>query len=262
MLESNSKQYLILLLIGAVSMVVILLIIVSFSWYFFRKKSFFEQQELEERNRDHELRLKRTIEQEEEERIRIARDLHDDIGGLLSSARMNLNFFSINVDETQKKELNQITNLLDEGINKLRNLSKQVSPPLLSEFGLVKAVEFYISLIEDGSSTQFSVLGSMDRFDSIKELMIFRVIQEMLTNSLKHGKPNKIQIEFIDSDAFATIQLKDNGNPFNLHEQDFEGTQLGNGLRNISNRLENCQAKVAYLFDSGYNVNRIFIKRV
>jgi signal transduction histidine kinase len=259
--ESDSKQYLILLLVGAVAMVLILLIIVSFSWYFFQKKAFFEQNVLEERNKEHELRLKQTIEQEETERLRIARDLHDDIGGLLSTTRMHVNFISASCSEPTKNELAQVLFLLDEGISKLRNLSKQVAPPLLHEFGLVKAVDFYISLIKEHSSIEFCLSGNIERFDSIKELLLFRVIQEMLTNAIKHGRPNKVIIDFQDSMQFTSIEFKDNGVPFNYQEFDFHSEVSGSGLRNIANRLENCQAKVVYLFDEGYNVNRISVRK-
>lgn len=260
MIENDSKQYLILLLVGAIAMVVILLVIVSFSWYFFQKKTFFEQQQLVEKNAEHELLLKNTIEQEEKERLRISRDLHDDIGGVLSAARMNLNYILSSINNPQKKELMHISDMLDQGIQKLRNISKQVSPPLLNEFGLAKAVFFYVSLIAENSAIEFKTNGSLKRFETMKELLLFRVIQEMLTNSMKYGAPNFIELKFMDNENFKEIEIIDNGTPFDLVNFNMDSTYSGNGIRNILNRLENCNASIHYSFLSGKNINRILIK--
>jgi two-component system NarL family sensor kinase len=259
----SQQQFNSIFLIGICIVVFILLIIISFSAYFFKKKQEIEKKVILNQNEQYMQLLRLSIEQEETERHRIAKDLHDDIGSLLFSAGMKLNFISKKIDDPEhSKKIDDVNTMIDESVAKIRNLSKSIAPPLLNEFGLVRACEGLSQMLFKNSSLKMNVIGSQTRIHYVREILLFRIIQEFINNSIKHGNPNFIEVEFGEKDKFLFIKITENGIPFNLKNaiSKDETSSIGNGLRNIKTRLENCKAELEYSFIDGKNHNTIYYK--
>jgi two-component system, NarL family, sensor kinase len=217
LLLHTQQEFNSIFLIGIGIVLFILLIIISFSVYFFRKKQVVEKKIIVSQNEQYMHLLNLSIEQEETERHRIAKDLHDDIGSLLFSAGMKLNFIAKNLTDAEKsKEIDEVNLMLDESIAKIRNLSKSIAPPLLNEFGLVRACEGLSKMLLKNVSLKLTINGTQSRVHYVREILLFRIIQEFVNNSLKHGNPNMIEIEFGEKDNFLFIKITDNGLPFHF----------------------------------------------
>jgi len=169
--------------------------------------------------------LHATIQSQEDERRRIGRDLHDGIGSLLANLRMNIN--RLNTAGVQE----QCSLLIDKTITDVRSIAHSLSPPGLELFGLAGAVEDLC----DGIPLKLSIennAGDLKRLAPNTALALYRVIQELLSNTLKHAEATSATITFNEQNGTLTIDYTDNGKGFSISPK-----QTGMGLRNIESRL-------------------------
>jgi signal transduction histidine kinase len=182
--------------------------------------------------------LNAVIESQETERKRIGEDLHDEIGGALSAIKLMLS------TNAQKKEINpeiilSAKQLIDQMIIDVRNIAHDLSPPGLAMFGLYTTLAAFVSLIN--KSGEIAVVIEHDplteeRILSEKEeLAIFRIITQLVANTLKHAAATEIKITFKPAAGCLEILYQDNGKGFDLavlHER------TGIGMQNIISRLQ------------------------
>lgn len=173
----------------------------------------------------------------ENERKRIARDLHDGIGQQLSGLKLgweNLISKLSNKEEKELQQLNKLNSVLDEACNDLRNISHRMMPKALQERGLLSALEELAqkSLGISGiiySLEHFNVAG--ERFDERVELGVYRICQELISNILRHSKANDVTIQLYKSNRHLILIVEDNG--IGIQNTDGEGT----GMRNMMTRI-------------------------
>lgn len=200
--------------------------------------------------RQKQLRSNAVIEAEENERTRIARDLHDGIGQQLSAARLNVSGLqSLARDKTGEESmlLQNALALLDESVKEVRQVSHQMMANTLLRSGLPHAVKEFMDRI--GSRylrVNLEIDGLAQRLDPGTEIVIFRVLQEAVNNIMRHANATEITLQMVKYDAELSVLVEDNGNGF--HVEEVLRSNSGLGLRNIRSRVEFLNGQV--FFDS------------
>src|SRR5678810_24066 len=185
------------LFIGTMGMLVLTVGLVLFIIFHQRKVSRYQRtlQKMEEEQQ--KILLNASIKLQEEERQRLAADLHDDAGPLLATARLYLNENLVNQDKsTQLQSIYQARQIIDDTIQLIRNISHSLMPPTLKNFGLESAVNDLFQKISSSGSMNASCRfhDYRDRMHPEQELIIFRVIQELVNNILKHSNASFIHL--------------------------------------------------------------------
>jgi len=175
------------------------------------------------------------IEGQEKERQRIANDLHDDLGGLMANVKLHFNALkSKNTPELYEKT-NQ---LIDEAYQKVRTVAHAKNSGVIAKQGLLKAVEHMAAKISTSNKIHISVLdhGLDERLENSLELTIFRIIQELITNVIKHAEASEITIHITNHDDSLNLMVEDNGKGFNPSQ--ITKTNKGMGISSIDKRVE------------------------
>lgn len=194
--------------------------------------------------------LKASIRLQEEERQRLAADLHDDAGPLLATARLYLNENLVNMDKaTQLQSIFQARQILDDTIQLIRNISHSLMPPTLKNFGLESATNDLFQKISGSGA-----INASSRFHDYRErlkpeieLTVFRVIQELINNILKHSNSSFIHLTQNNHDGLFILRIHHDGR--GLVQSDFEKlnkSNIGLGLKNISSRLRVAQGRIFF----------------
>jgi len=195
-------------------------------------------QESEKSLRDLALHLLRT---QDEERRQIGREIHDSLGQYLSVLKMKLD--SMSSAPATAEESTQCANIVEECVKEVRTISYLLYPPMLEEMGLKSAIPWYLDGFSkrSGIDTTFQVSDDFERLSRDAELVLFRVLQESLTNVQRHSGSKTADIHIARTDNAVTLLVTDRGKglPTAILEQ---GTQdwmgsLGVGLRGMSERL-------------------------
>jgi two-component system NarL family sensor kinase len=231
--EITKKNYLLAGLVVGIGM----LLLAGFAFY--RKRR--TQQELRlqsELMKQQDMATRSIINAEENERKRIAADLHDGVGQMMSAAKMNLSAFENNIafkDESQKNFFDKIIAQVDESCKEIRSVSHQMMPNALLKSGLASAVKEFLDKIDHRViKINLHAEGLNERLDSNLETVLYRVIQECVNNVIKHSGANNLDISLIrDADGIAAT-VEDNGKGFDISDKaKFEGM----GLKNITSRI-------------------------
>ncbi len=193
--------------------------------------------------------LSAIIEAEETERKRFAEDLHDELGPYLSGIKLFISQFrKEKLSLTQRLQLTEnIDEMIDESIAKTKLISNILMPNILMDFGYIKALESFINKINYAQklNIEFIKPKAVKEINSINEIVMYRIIIELINNSLKHSNCDKIKIAILHKKSI-NIKYQDNGIGFNLEDTIEE--KRGNGLINILNRLKSINAQ--YTFNS------------
>ncbi|MCO5255893.1 MAG: sensor histidine kinase, partial [Lentimicrobium sp.] len=166
------------------------------------------------------------------ERSRLARDLHDGLGGMLSAVKLNLfdvkSGVILETEDVQK--FNRVVNLLDESMQELRRVAHNMMPESLSRYGLKVALNDFCRSIPN---LKFHFFGNEDRLEPRLEVMIYRTIHELVNNALKHASADAINVQLIQQMDSVTLTVHDDGRGF-----DPAAAVTGTGLNNIRSRAE------------------------
>ncbi|ULQ56670.1 histidine kinase [Flavihumibacter rivuli] len=208
--------------------------------------------------------LNASIRLQEEERQRIAADLHDDAGPLLATARLYLNENLVNLDKTtQLQSIYNAKQIIDDTIQLIRNISHSLMPPTLKNFGLESAVNDLFQKISGSGSINASCRfhDYRERLQTDNELIVFRIVQELVNNILKHSNA-----------SFIHLTQNTNGNKFYLRlhhdgkgitQADFERmnkSSAGLGLKNIQSRLKVLQGRIFFEKDPSQTYYKVTIE--
>ena len=197
--------------------------------------------------------LEASVASQENVRRQIGGDLHDEIGTLLSATRMSLSQISKYEDNPIKRDilLKQTQVLLDDTLNNVRMLSKELMPSTLDEFGLIIALKDFTEKMTEytGIMICFSHGELSEVFDKKIELALYRTTQELVNNALKHAKANliSVQLQVIKNDL--VLQVYDNGIGFDLAE--VNQPNRGIGIKNIESRISIIKGKIKIDVEKG-----------
>lgn len=207
--------------------------------------------------------LSASIKLQEEERQRIAADLHDDAGPLLATARLYLNENLVNQEKAQQlQSIFSAKQIIDETIQLIRNISHSLMPPTLKNFGLESAVNDFFQKIN--VSVSINVNSRFHeykvRLKPEKELLIFRVVQELINNVLKHSNASFIHLTQHNGDENMLIRLHHDGR--GLSQEDFirmSNSNIGLGLKNIQSRLNVIHGDILFQHDASQSFYKVTI---
>jgi signal transduction histidine kinase len=242
MFEESNSIFLIYF-IGTLGM---LLLALSIFFFFltYQKKMLKKQLELNEtRAKQQEEILRNTITAQEKERKRIAQDLHDEVGAMLSVVKLNVGRIEKKSEEQVAKKLAAETKTyLDDVITQVRRISRSLLPPSLEKLGLYFAIEELCNWVNKSEQLRLECWksGEQFRFDTKKELAVFRIIQELLNNAIKHSEASIININArFSPNNNLMISVSDNGLGFELKEKMVTGL----GLKNLESRTQIMDAR-------------------
>ena len=179
---------------------------------------------------------------QEEERRRIARELHDDLSQMLTGLVLNIatTEMLINSDPTAaKKRLESIREQTSKAVKEVRRLMRDLRPNLLDNLGLVPAISWYAEnyIGPSGIEAKLDILGSDQRLTPSVEIVIFRVIQEAITNVVKHSQAKTVYIRINFSPSAIIGSVEDDGIGFNITSSDYASSS-GMGLLGMQERIE------------------------
>jgi len=189
---------------------------------------------------------------QEEERSRLARDLHDGVGGLLSGVKLSMSNMKGNVflSEENAESFNNVILQLDQSIAELRRVSHNMMPEALIKYGLKEALENYCENINVSGKikVRLQTYGMDKRMEQSTEIIIYRMIQELLNNVIKHADAKNVLIQLIRKDDHFNLTVEDDGKGFDVNEIE---NKRGAGLSNIKARAEYLNGNVDIVSKKG-----------
>lgn len=180
------------------------------------------------------------LEAQEKEKKRIAQDLHDGLGQVLAATQMNFNSLSRDCFSGENEVyFNRIKELLGKSITDVRSISHNLMPLEIETLGFVKTIELLVNRMESLTGISLRFFTNQPNFTPEQQLSthLYRIIQEFISNSIKHGNAKEIDIEIEHSRSKINIYLRDDGKGFNVEKVLDKSTSKGIGLTNILNRI-------------------------
>lgn len=193
---------------------------------------------------------------QEEERRTIARDLHDDIGSLLNIIHLNANKLAEGINTDSRATIDAIVSLTSKTIKTTRHISHKLLPPILEKFGLSAAIQELfeeVSLTGDISASHQLQIAE-DKLTDDEKLNIFRITQELVNNSIKHGNATEITLEIAQTNKGLYYSYHDNGKGFNPAK-----ANKGLGMQNIENRAEMLNGSIKFKTEDGKGVAALLL---
>ncbi len=216
------------------------LLLILLTYLFYNR---YKLKQKEERQRDlihqQESRSRAIIEAEEKERIRIAQELHDGIGQQLSAVKLNMSSLQSSLGNSNAEHqllLQNAIEIIDESVNEVRTVSHNMMPNALIKSGLGIAVREFLNRISstDKLKIELEINGLNERLESTTETILFRVLQEIVNNMIKHSEASVVNIQLIRYGDELTMMIEDNGVGFDPDNIKSDGI----GLKNIRSRIE------------------------
>ncbi|MEO6868116.1 MAG: ATP-binding protein [Ginsengibacter sp.] len=189
----------------------------------------------------HEGSIKQQIKYIENEKGRIAVELHDDIGASLSAIKLRLQCLELD-DNSQQVNINFAENQIDIIMQKLRGISQHMMPEKLKRKGLKMALIELVDYMLEGSKIRAHFSATEINIENDAAIQLYRIVQEILNNLLKHSQASNVDISIEQDYQMFTLKITDNGKGFSKH--DVIKNSEGIGLRNIMARIDILNAKL------------------
>lgn len=236
-LELKSKNQWLILGFG----IGFILLIGAGFWFYKYREIVLERRLTVAKREEQRLRFLEVIQAQEKERTRIASELHDGIGHLMAAIKLNSSAIQVS-DERNKQILNNTQEIIDQAAKEVRQISHQLMPQSLSELGLLASLNELANRINKGGKIQITVLKNEPiKLDKATEVAVYRIVQEVLNNTLKHANASEFSIDYVLDEHIFTLILKDNGKGFSLEEME---KTIGIGWKNIRSRVELVNGKM------------------
>ncbi len=260
----GSEDEILIIILIAVGLLVLMSVAIVLFFYFSRKKII--KTELEKANLKISYQkeiIQSTLIAQEDERKRIAQDMHDAISSKLNIVSLNANFLTENgiTSEDANKFGESILSVTTTVLESSRRIAHDLLPPTLEKFGLQAALEELCE--EAGVSISFQILSTLDYEENFlgkdEELHLFRIAQELFSNTIKYASASVIEVSLVSDSTGAIFNYKDNGNGFDLSEA---RRAKGLGLSGIENRASILDADLTIesSLGSGISVSVILSK--
>ncbi len=252
------------LILGTIGMFVMAITLVSVVVFHQRRVIKFNKQLQKMEEEKQQMLLKASIRFQEEERQRIAADLHDDAGPLLATARLYLNENLIHQEPAvQLQSIFSAKQIIDDSIQLIRNISHSLMPPTLKNFGLESAIKDLFEKINGSGVINASARfhDNRERLKEEQELLVFRVTQELVTNIIKHSHAGFIHLTQNVQGNFSYFRIHHDGK--GILQSDFEKfnyDSVGLGLKNIESRIKVLRGSISFDIDSTNTYYKVTIE--
>jgi len=264
LLQATKEGISLVLFMGTLGMLVLTIGLILFIIFHQRKVIRYQIRLQQMEQQQQQILLNASIRLQEEERQRLAAYLHDDAGPLLATARLYLNENLVNQDKaTQLQSIYQARQILDDTIQLIRNISHSLMPPTLKNFGLESAINDMFQKISGSgqinASSRFHEYK--DRLKPEKELIVYRVLQELINNILKHSNSSFIHLTQNMQNGSCLLRLHHDGR--GIVQTDFEKlnkSNIGLGLKNISSRLKVAHGNILFEKDASQTYYKVTIE--
>ncbi len=250
----------VLIILSTIAILVVVMMMISVYILFLRKRSqFIIKQKEKEALFERELAAAQ-VEMKEQTLSYVGRELHDDLGQKLSVVRLMNNQLITKLNGNEKHNLLEINTILGECVQDIREMSKTFITEQIEHFGLIDSIERELNRIK--KLKLIEIVFNFNKHDvdikSKHALILFRIIQECINNTVKHSKAKQLKIDVFDYDEFSRISLKDNGIGFN-----FTGKEEGSGLKSMVNRtkLMGADFRINSKIDVGTEININYYKK-
>ncbi len=186
----------------------------------------------------HNLILQTQLEIQEQTLVTISEEIHDNVGQILSLAKLNLGTIGKTENEKDQIKINDTKQLLSKAISDLRELSRNMHGDIIAELGLKDAITTELKILQNTGQfeTELIISGEIYRIESQKEMVLFRIMQESFHNAIKHSKANKIYVHLDFNPVKFRLITEDNGVGF--ESDNLQSGHLGIGLKSMRKRAE------------------------
>src|SRR5664279_2391208 len=252
------------LVFGTIGMFVMAITLVSVVVFHQRRVIKFNKQLQKMEEEKQQMLLKASINFQEEERQRIAADLHDDAGPLLATARLYLNENLIHQETAvQLQSIFSAKQIIDDSIQLIRNISHSLMPPTLKNFGLESAMKDLFEKINGSGVINASARfhDNRERLKEEQELLVFRILQELVTNIIKHSCAGFIHLTQNVQGNFSYFRIHHDGK--GILQEEFEKLSYnsgGLGLKNIESRIKVLKGSISFDIDSTQTYYKVTIE--
>jgi len=203
--------------------------------------------------------LQTQLEIQEQTFKNISQEIHDNIGQVLSLVKLNINTMELDKPEPLQEKIDNSRTLITKAIQDLRDLSKSLNTDYVIELGLMRSIEYELEMIQRTVNCEiaFTANGKAYRLERQQELILFRIVQEVLHNIIKHSKATAINVTAVFEPETFTLTIADNGIGFDagkIEDHNYEG--FGLGIRNMHNRAKmiNADYKLTSTLQKGTTV--------
>jgi signal transduction histidine kinase len=224
-------------IIIGISIFVIIIIIMLYNRRRIKQKMLYQK----ELNKQQNELMNTVIITQDKERKRIAEDLHDTLGSILSAAKLKLS--AVTENGNGQHQYDDTMNLLDEAVNEMRSISHNLLPASLLRLGLVAGLQNLLDKISSRSALQISFIahGFKKRIDENIEVSIYRIVLEAVNNIVKHANAKNVTIQLMQYDTYINVLIEDDGVGF---DKDLALKEQGIGLNNIFSRVDYMKGKI------------------
>ena len=231
--------------LGALAMILIALVFIIYRNLRHRQVVAAQRHEIQEQRirvleKDKQLvAVDSLLQGQEDERSRLAKDLHDGLGGLLSGVKFSLSNMKDNLIITPDNMalFERSLDMIDTSISELRRVAHNMMPEMLGKFGLDEALKEYFKTINSTGllAIKYQSLGMEQRITGSAEIVIYRILQELLNNTMKHAVATEVFVQLIKEESRLNILYEDNGKGF---DQQAASVNKGAGLMNVKSRVD------------------------
>jgi len=232
MFDNKGEAFYSIILFSLFALILIIIIVVTAVLHYNRRKKYLLEKNRMELQFQHIL-LQTQMEIQEQTFKTISQEIHDNIGQMLSLAKMNLSKFEMDRENSDEAVLSA-KNLVSHAVSSLRDLSKTLNTETIASIGLLKSIDLELQLVEKtaGIKTAIEIKGGQQRLEPQKELIVFRIVQESLHNSIKHASPKHLNVQANFVDMVLQLSICDDGAGFDYSAISGQGS----GLRNMQSR--------------------------
>jgi signal transduction histidine kinase len=241
----NFSEIQVLVFVTTIIVLILVITLILFFFYFQQKKTNYLIKQRQIQQQFEEEITKSKMEIQEQALQNISWEIHDNVGQLLSVAKMQLNMVQINLSEKEKKKITETGEIIGKSLHELRGLAKSLNPETIKNNGLIDSIILEINRFNRLNMLNAELIISNEPFNlsNEKEIILFRILQEFCNNTLKYSKAEKLKIKLVFNQNNLEIYAEDNGIGFDVNDA---ANKNGIGLTNIKSRANLIEAKIDF----------------
>ncbi|MDQ6844108.1 MAG: ATP-binding protein [Bacteroidota bacterium] len=247
------------IIIGSIITLILFAFIISFLFINQRRHFNYLKEKQTQQTQFQQTLLKSQLEIQEQTLKNVSLELHDNVGQVLSLVKLNINTMSAATKEKLNEKINESRELISKAIQDLRDLSRSINTDYVMDTGLINLIEHELDVLKKAGNydTNLTIDGNPRSLEKQKELILFRIVQEVFHNIIKHAKATTIDVRIMFEPGVFSLTIIDNGIGFDAKQLELKKSEdFGLGIRSMHNRanLINSEFKLISSVGKGTNV--------